>query len=101
MCGTGVSRESAKIIADQSSNVTAGLVDAIDAMHGIKREALVMKECLLKGDFGGMLDSVRQGWKTKSALPRQCPIHILKKYITQLSMRVHWREKFLARVVVL
>jgi len=65
VCGTGVSRESAKIIADQSSNVTAGLVDAIDAMHGIKREALVMKECLLKGDFGGMLDSVRQGWESK------------------------------------
>ena len=60
-----MSRESAKIIADQSSNVTAGLVDAIDAMHGIKREALVMKECLLKGDFGGMLDSVRQGWESK------------------------------------
>jgi len=62
---TGVSRESARIIADQSSNLNAGSVDALEAMHGIKREALVMKECLLKGDFGGIVDSMRQGWEDK------------------------------------
>jgi D-glycero-alpha-D-manno-heptose-7-phosphate kinase len=62
---TGVSRESAKIIADQSSNVKAGSVDAMDAMHGIKREALVMKECLLRGDFAGIVDSMRLGWESK------------------------------------
>ena len=62
---TGVSRESAKIIADQSSNVTAGAVDAIEAMHGIKNEALVMKECLLRGDFAGIVDSMRKGWENK------------------------------------
>ena len=62
---TGVSRESAKIVADQSSNVKAGLVDAMDAMHGIKHEALVMKECLLRGDFAGIVDSMRQGWDNK------------------------------------
>lgn len=62
---TGVSRESAKIIADQSSNVKSGSVDAMEAMHGIKREALVMKECLLKGDFDGIVDSMRQGWENK------------------------------------
>ena len=62
---TGVSRESAKIIADQSNNVKAGSVDAIDAMHGIKHEALVMKECLLRGDFDGMVNSMRQGWESK------------------------------------
>jgi D-glycero-alpha-D-manno-heptose-7-phosphate kinase len=62
---TGVSRESAKIIADQSSNVKAGSVDAMEAMHGIKREALVMKECLLRGDFGGIVDSMQQGWESK------------------------------------
>lgn len=62
---TGVSRESAKIIADQSDNVTSGNFDAIEAMHGIKREALVMKECLLKGDFGGIVESMRMGWENK------------------------------------
>ena len=62
---TGVSRESAKIIADQSNNVKDGLTNALEAMHGIKSEALVMKECLLKGDFGGIVDSMRQGWENK------------------------------------
>lgn len=62
---TGVSRESAKIIADQSNNVKSGSVDALEAMHGIKHEALVMKECLLRGDFDGIVDSMQQGWENK------------------------------------
>ncbi len=62
---TGVSRESARIIADQSENLQSGAESAIEAMHGIKREALTMKECLLKGDFGGIVDSMRQGWSNK------------------------------------
>ena len=62
---TGVSRESAHIIADQSSGVQAGLVDAVEAMHCIKREAMVMKECLLRGDFAGLVDSMRLGWENK------------------------------------
>ncbi len=59
---TGISRESAKIIADQSGNVRAG---DVDAMHGIKNEALLMKECLLKGDFDGLVSSLQQGWESK------------------------------------
>lgn len=62
---TGVSRESAHIIADQSSNVKSGSADALEAMHGIKREALVMKECLLRGDFQGFVESLRLGWESK------------------------------------
>lgn len=62
---TGVSRESARIIADQSSNVKTGSADAIAAMHGIKREALLMKECLLRGDFEGIVESMRLGWENK------------------------------------
>lgn len=62
---TGVSRESAKIIAAQSENVQTGTVSAIDAMHSIKAEAVQMKECLLKGDFDGIVDSMRIGWENK------------------------------------
>ncbi len=62
---TGVSRESAHIIADQSSNVISGSVDALEAMYGIKREALAMKECLLRGDFPGLVESIRLGWENK------------------------------------
>lgn len=62
---TGVSRESAKIIADQSSNVRAGETEALQGMHGIKQEALKMKECLLRGDFAGLVESMRLGWENK------------------------------------
>jgi D-glycero-alpha-D-manno-heptose-7-phosphate kinase len=62
---TGVSRESAHIIANQSSNVSTGVADAITAMHGIKEEALIMKESLLRGDFQGFVDSIRMGWENK------------------------------------
>jgi D-glycero-alpha-D-manno-heptose-7-phosphate kinase len=62
---TGVSRESAHIIADQSGNVKSGSADAIDAMHGLKREALLMKESLLRGDFPGLVESIRLGWLNK------------------------------------
>jgi D-glycero-alpha-D-manno-heptose-7-phosphate kinase len=62
---TGMSRESAKIIADQTSHVSTGASLAIEAMHGLKREALIMKECVLKGDFVGIVQSMRLGWESK------------------------------------
>jgi D-glycero-alpha-D-manno-heptose-7-phosphate kinase len=62
---TGVSRESANIIADQSSNIQSGSVEALEAMHGIKRQALFMKESLLRGDFKGLVESMREGWVSK------------------------------------
>lgn len=62
---TGISRESAHIIADQSINILSGSADALEAMHAIKREALAMKECLLRGDFRGFVESIRLGWENK------------------------------------
>jgi len=62
---TGVSRESAKIIEEQSDNVKAGLINTIKAMHNIKHEAELMKKCILNGDFIGIVESLRQGWENK------------------------------------
>jgi len=67
---TGVSRQSAAIIADQSNNIKEGNSGAIEAMHQMKREALVMKECVLRGDFGGIVDSMRMGWENKKRSAR-------------------------------
>ena len=67
---TGVSRESARIIKDQSQNVEHGPKEALEAMHGIKQEATVMKECLLRGDFDGIVDSMRLGWENKKRSAR-------------------------------
>lgn len=62
---TGRSRESAKIIADQSASLERGAEGALEAMHGMKNEALTMKESLLRGDFEGLVASMRQGWINK------------------------------------
>ena len=62
---TGVSRESAKIILDQSENVKNGPAEALEAMHAIKEEARVMKEAILRGDFSGVVGSMQDGWKNK------------------------------------
>jgi D-glycero-alpha-D-manno-heptose-7-phosphate kinase len=62
---TGVSRQSARIIAEQSDNVKTSRADALAAMHAIKSEALAMKECLLRGDFEGLVESMRLGWENK------------------------------------
>ena len=67
---TGVSRESAQIISDQSSNVEMGSPDAIEAMHGLKREAQLMKDCLLRGDMDGIVTSMRGGWANKKQSAR-------------------------------
>jgi D-glycero-alpha-D-manno-heptose-7-phosphate kinase len=67
---TGVSRESATIISAQSDNIKAGSLQALDAMHGLKQEAITMKECLLRGDFSGLVDSMRAGWENKKKSAR-------------------------------
>lgn len=77
---TGISRESARIIADQSSNVEQGKKDAIKAMHGIKDEALNMKECLLKGDFEGIVESMQKGWENK----KRSAITVTNDYIDNI-----------------
>jgi D-glycero-alpha-D-manno-heptose-7-phosphate kinase len=62
---TGISRESASIIADQSANVHSGNVDALDAMHSIKYEASLMKEAILRGNFEAVASIIRSGWESK------------------------------------
>ena len=62
---TGVSRQSAKIIVDQRKNMQKHGKDSMEPFHGIKKEAAQMKECLLKGDFDGIAESMRQGWDNK------------------------------------
>jgi D-glycero-alpha-D-manno-heptose-7-phosphate kinase len=62
---TGVSRESANIIKEQSDTISSKNSISLEAMHGIKKEAVTMKECLLKGDFKGVVESIRLGWESK------------------------------------
>ncbi|HEU0064922.1 MAG TPA: dehydrogenase, partial [Flavisolibacter sp.] len=56
---TSTSRESARIIEQQSANVISKKEQSIEAMHQLKQQAQMMKEALLKGrlhEFGEILD---------------------------------------------
>ena len=56
---TSTSRESARIIEQQSKNVVAKKETSIEAMHQLKQQAQMMKEAILKGklnEFGEILD---------------------------------------------
>jgi len=68
---TGASRTSAEIIAEQVKNVETGNVDAIEAMHQVKREAFRMKEALLRGDFSLLYDVLRASWDAKKRMASQ------------------------------
>ena len=65
---TGVSRESATIIEQQQRNVKERNDVAVQAMHEVKREATVMKEALLMGDFESLAESLRQSWASKKRM---------------------------------
>jgi D-glycero-alpha-D-manno-heptose-7-phosphate kinase len=68
---TGASRSSATIIAEQARNVETRNVDAIEAMHQIKQEALRMKEALLRGDFPLLHEVLRSSWEAKRRMASQ------------------------------
>lgn len=56
---TSTSRESAKIIEEQRQNVLDKNEKSIEAMHNLKKQAVMLKEALLRGElnaFGEILD---------------------------------------------
>jgi len=62
---TGYSRDSAQIIEDQREHTRRRDSVALEALHSVKREATVMKEAVLKGDFDLLGKSLRDGWQAK------------------------------------
>jgi D-glycero-alpha-D-manno-heptose-7-phosphate kinase len=62
---TGVSRESANIIKEQIEHTEKDDNKNIESMHELKKQAVFMKEALLKGDFIGFSDCLLSGWNAK------------------------------------
>ena len=60
---TGTSRDSAKIIEEQVR--CQKNEDSLEGMHELKRQAVRMKEAILKGDFDGFAQCLRSGWEAK------------------------------------
>ncbi len=67
---TGISRDSDKIIHEQSANVKDGILQSVEAMHAIKQEAIDMKSHLITGNFSGIVESMRYGWEQKKKLAK-------------------------------
>jgi D-glycero-alpha-D-manno-heptose-7-phosphate kinase len=70
ICFTGVSRRSEAIIVEQQRGVTehTGRTqsgDVIDSLHQLKRDAVEMKEALLRGEIPRMADILNRSWEAK------------------------------------
>jgi D-glycero-alpha-D-manno-heptose-7-phosphate kinase len=62
---TGISRDSAKIITEQSESLRSGHEESLQAMHQIKHDAYVMKDALLKNDLRAFSDTLGRSWEAK------------------------------------
>ena len=65
---TGQSRESAKIIEQQIENTKVKSSPSQDAMKSLKKDAVAMKEAILRGDLKRYADILRQSWEAKKNL---------------------------------
>ena len=65
VCFTGVSRRSEEIIAQQQSGMRDGGAPALDSLHQLKRDAVEMKEALLRGEVLRMADILNRSWLAK------------------------------------
>jgi D-glycero-alpha-D-manno-heptose-7-phosphate kinase len=65
---TGTSRLSSKIIDAQRDNVTNKNNDSIEAMHELKKQAVLMKEALLRGELERIGDVLNYGWQSKKLM---------------------------------
>lgn len=63
-CFTGVSRRSEQIIRDQQRGM-ARSSDALESLHQLKREAVEMKQALLRGDVARMAAVLDSSWQAK------------------------------------
>lgn len=68
---TETNRESASIISHQVENVRQNNEEAVAAMHRLKEQAQMMKECLLRGDVNKIGDVLNMGWINKKKMATQ------------------------------
>jgi len=72
---SGVSRESARIIDEQSHNIASGQAKSLEAMHELKAIAIQMKQAFLTGDIPAVGAILDEGWiqKKRTALAVTTP----------------------------
>lgn len=74
---TQTSRFSSKIIEAQSANVINNNLKSIDAMHQLKKQSVMMKEALLKGNLDEIGEILNFGWTFKKQMADQVSNELL------------------------
>jgi D-glycero-alpha-D-manno-heptose-7-phosphate kinase len=64
-CFSGVTRRSDEIIAEQQRRMTSSTDPAIESLHQLKRDAIEMKQALLRGEIRHMARLLNQSWEAK------------------------------------
>ena len=65
ICFTGVSRRSEEIIVEQQRQMATPSGLAVEGLHRLKRDALEMKEALLRGEIERMAKILNRSWEAK------------------------------------
>ena len=65
---TGMSRLSSDIIKSQIINVKKKKADSVEAMHNLKKQAVMMKEAILKGELEKIGEILDYGWQYKKKM---------------------------------
>lgn len=65
ICFTGLSRSSEAIIAEQQRLMSASSGNTLDSLHQLKRDAVEMKDALLRGQVPKMAEILNRSWLAK------------------------------------
>lgn len=65
---TGISRESCRIIAEQTASLRSGDAVSLQAMHQIKHDTYVMKDALLHNDLCAFAATLGRSWQAKQRI---------------------------------
>lgn len=68
LCFTGITRQSAHIIADQTDRVKAAETDTLAGLRAQKQLAVAMKSALLRGKLGEFGELLGEAWREKQKL---------------------------------
>jgi D-glycero-alpha-D-manno-heptose-7-phosphate kinase len=64
-CFTGVSRRSEQIIEEQQRRMAVSGGEALESLHQLKRDAVEMKQALLRGEIRQMAEILGRSWEAK------------------------------------
>lgn len=79
---TSTSRDSASIIEQQQKNVVNNNTQSIEAMQQLKKQAILMKEALLRSDLNKIGDILNLGWQYKRQIADGICTHLFEDVYT-------------------